>query len=60
MFKIAGLYPKNRPWVACFKILQVRTMAYPERGEKSKYEIGKNSSFISLETFSVSLSLFSV
>ena len=58
MLKIPGLYSKkNTP---CSNILQVRTMAYPGRNEKSNYEMGQNSSFISLETFSVFLSLFLV
>ena len=55
MLKISGRYPKNRHWVACSK---VRTTAYPGRNGRSNYEIRKNLSFISIETFSVSLSLF--
>ena len=58
MLKISGLYPKNRHWVACSKVLQVRTTAYPGRNGRSNYEIRKNLSFISIETCSVSLSLF--
>lgn len=39
-----------------FQDTQARPMAYPGRNEKSNYEIRKN--FISIETFSASLSLF--